>query len=253
MIVALLAALFSLFFGSDDSPFIIPKAEKHIIQVIEDKGRKKEAKAIIKTFNKDWKILKKASKKQTKQIILLNKDFTTEQEQFELVFELAKKERVMHAENLIDTRLKLQALLTEKEWTELIKKTSSFIEKKDKKVSKKEIKAGIKQNKQLTAIRQDILISVSEVYKEEATTYFDSFEDALAAHVYANRDYAENLFLLTENKNSSKEDIEVVVMEMEEFRSTIGLSFIELRYNLLKLSDKNDWSKISKSLAKLIN
>lgn len=245
--------LISLLFATGISPFSIPFAKENILKVIEDDSRKKEAKTIIKSFEKTHKAYLSTTKRQQKTKRKLNADFNATNEAIEQLFIAAKKERIAFAKQLINTRIQLQKLITEDEWEILTKNISLKIKKNETKFSKKEIENSLKENKKLQEAKIALLaIFENESKQKKAAIYFESFEKNIVNHLYIHQNYLNKMLSLAKDKNTSKEALLKLINEKEKFRSEIGLSFITMRKDLIQLSTEKQWIKISKNISKLI-
>lgn len=253
MIIGLVALLIALLGSGSESPYAIPYAKESITEVIENKDRKKEVKALIKIFEKDFSSFQKAEKKQLKEKKNLNKDFYTNKEDIILLFNAAKLERLNFGNRLIDERIKVQAFLTQKEWKDLTHTILLKIEEKEWKKSKKEIKNNIKKNEAFQKIKNNVIAVFDDKDKQKnATAYFNDFENSITAHVYANQTYTKKMLYLAKNQHPTKEEINELVAMQELFRSDLGFSFIEMRTNLIKISTEKQWKKIANNINNFI-
>lgn len=253
MLIALVAALIAVLSGGQTSPFVLTKVQKYVKQEVDDKERRAEMTAILKDYEKEWKKLQKASKKQRKEVAKLNKDFGTDESSISKIMTAATEDRMALKEKLVVSRLAAQEVLTEEEWAAIVDKGLDTKPKKDKKLTKADAKAKIEQDKQLVAIGDEIEAAFTDPDKRaQATQYLLKFEDDLTSLLVASQEYPERAKDLIRNSNATREQIEELVVADEEFRSVVHKSFLELRKNLRTLTTEDNWPKLAKALGKFI-
>jgi len=239
--------------GGNDSPFVLPKAEKAVKQIIVDSDKKKEILAEMKVYSKEWKKLQKTKKKQAKAIAKLNKDYSVDQQLMADGFRIYLEEREPIISDLNQFRLSVQDKFSEEEWGQLMDRAINISPKKTKKLDKTKAKAEISQNKQLAAIASEIQSAFSDPAKiKSADEYFLAFEDAMAEMLVRNQDYLPDLIEVMEDQGATKAELTAIANQEEQIRAAGRESFLTLRKNLVDLSNENDWPKLAKALGKFI-
>lgn len=253
MLIALFTALITILSGGQESPYVIPKVQKYVKQEIQDKDRKAEVLSVLKGYEKEWKKLEKARKKQAKALAKMNKDFNSNEDDMSALMEAARAKRLALKDKLVDSRLTIQELITDEEWEAIVAKGTETKPKQEKKLSKADAKAQLEQDKLLTSIAEEIESSFTDQDdREQANEYLTAFEENITTLLVASQDYPREARELLQNRTASRDDIEKVVTKEEGLRSEVHASFLELRKNLRSLSSENNWSKLSKALGKFI-
>lgn len=252
MLIALFTLLATVVFGSGDaSPFIIPKVEKRIKQTVTDKERKDEMLATIKAYKKEWKALQKVEKKQAKAIHKMNKDRNTDHQALVDAFEKSRDQRYELHKKLIDGRLKAQEILTSEEWESIMTKALDVKPKQGKKMDKAEAKAGMRQDKKLTAIAEEIEAAFADPAKrKKANEDLEKFEESLTEYLVEFQEYPSRAIEVMRDGRASREEIAEVVESLEDYRGQVHGSFLTLRKDLVVLSTEEEWPKIAKALGK---
>ena len=253
MLIGLFTLLAALFFGPEESPFILPKAEKKVKKMVLDKERKKEVLAIMKDYKKEWKALNKTKKKQTKTIAKLNKDRSADQKQLEELFEAFRDQRMELNNKLIDGRLKAAEIIEQDEWDNIMADVKVPKPKVEKKLTKAEAKAKIKQDKKIQAIGDEVEAAFSDPGKrEQATKYLLEFENNIVELLTTANNFNYKDQKALHSRDASREEILEVVEKLEDFRAKTHQSYLSLRQNLVKLSSDDDWPKLAKALNKFV-
>ena len=253
MLIGLFTLLTALVFGGNESPFILQNAEKIIKKEIQDKDRKKEIQAMMKEYKKEWKALNKTKKKQAKSIAKLNKDRNTATEQLAEKFEKFRVQRVELNQKLIDGRIKVARLIEQEEWDKILTDVVQISPKAEKKLTKAEAKVKIKQDKKLQSIGDEIEAVFSDpVEREQATQYLLQFEDDIIVFLTSSSKFTYRDQEALQDRSASKEEIAGVIQKLEDYRANVHHSFLELRKNLVELSNEKNWPKLAKALNKFV-
>jgi len=253
MLIALFSMLAIAIFGSGESPFLIPKVDKKIKKVVVDDERKTEILAIMKGYKKEWKILAKTKKKQAKSFKKLNKDRNADPEELAEIINNGRKQREGLNEKLIAARIKVAGLITDEEWNEIMNGVLEVKTKTTKKLTKAETKARLKQDKRIEAIGDEIEAAFSvPAHREEATKYLIQFEEDIIDLLVGSQNHTYKDQEILRNRLSTEEEIDEIIQQLENFRSNVHYSFLELRKDLVELSTEDNWPKLAKALGKLI-
>ncbi len=253
MLIALFTMLAMAIFGSEDSPFLIPKIEKKIKHTITDKDRKKEILAVMKDYKKDWKALGKTKKKQVKSFGKLNKDRNADPQVLLDLFETSRQQRAEQNNKLINGRIKVAGLIKQEEWDNLMKGVLEVKPKTTKKLTKAEAKTLLKQDKKLMAIGDEIEAAFTDSAKrEEATKYLLQFEENIAELLAGSQELNYKDQEVLRNREASSEEIARVIQKLENFRTNVHQSYLDLRKKLVELSTEENWPALAKALGKFI-
>ncbi len=253
MLIGLFALLTILLGGSDENPFILPKAEKVVKQIVEDSDREKEILAEMKIYSHEWKKLQKTKKKQAKAISKLNKDHAIDQQVMADGFSKYRVERELLLANLTKFRLSAQELFTGEEWSEIMDQAINIKPKAEKKLSKAQVKSQIQQDKLITAIAAEIEAAFdNQEIRSLANKDLLAFEDAMAQVLVENQNYLTGVVEIMGDQNATREQIEGIGIQQEKIRAEAHASFLELRKNLVNLSSEDHWPKLAKALGKFI-
>jgi len=154
---------------------------------------------------------------------------------------------------LITFRLDIQKLMTDEEWAKIIDQLESVKPKKVKKQEKAELKSKLKHDKKLMALRSEVEAAFTDPEKmAEADRDLTQFEDDLSALLFETQEGPAQVVEIMRNRNATKDQLTEVIMKQEDYRAKAHASFLELRTNLVEISTDDNWSKIAKSLNKLI-
>jgi len=254
MLIALFGLLaLALFGGGQESPFVIPKAEKWVKQEITDKERRSEMLAMMKAYKKDWKALQKTEKKQGKELTRLVKDRRVDEAELKAIMEKAAAQRKEMERRLVEGRLKAQEIITPEEWESIMDRALDVKPKKTRKMDKADAKAQLRQDKQLMAIGEDIESAFKDsAERKEAKASLDRFEEDLSTLLVTSQDYPEKVIESLKNGEATREELILLVEELEEIHRQVNTSFLALRGDLRKLSTEENWPKLAKALAKFI-
>lgn len=252
MLIALFTVLAAvLFTGGNNSPYINPNAEKLIKQNIEDSDRKKEILTIMKDYKKEWKELNKLAKKQAKAIHKMNKDRNVASEAIAAAFQEARQGRLGIEKKLIETRLAVQPLITQTEWDHILEEILVLKPKKEKKQTKAEMKEQLRQNKQLTAIGDEIEAAFDDPAKrKQATADLLTFEESLSVVLEESQSYNYRDQEALKNKEATREELEAILDNLSQVRAASEEAYLILRTDLIELSTEDNWPKLAKALGK---
>jgi hypothetical protein len=252
MLIALFTILFTVLIGGTDTPFVIPDADKVIKKTVVDKDRRNEALFVVKAYKQEWKDLGKLKKNQAKQLSKFVKSYNTDVEVFNEVFSNFRKQRNQFNGILVDSRYKLQGVLTTEEWTELMEAAYASLEKNDKKFNKAEIKSELRSNKKLVKVGESIEAVFEEEDKKIATQLLEEFEASIVNLLFENQNYRENVLKTLESKKATKEELAAVVNKVEKLRTETQDAFVNLYLGLTTISTEKEWPKLARQLNKFI-
>ena len=253
MLIALFTLLFTVVFGTSESPFILPKAEKTIKKNIEDKDRREEILTIMKNYKKEWKALEKTKKQQAKSLSKLNKDRNTDTEALAELLRTSRKQREKLNSKLIDGRIKIAGMIKQEEWDEIMKGVIIIKPKTEKKLTKAETKTLLRKDKKIAAIREEIEAAFRDTVKrKEVSEYLLRFEEDITDLITENNTFTYKDQDVLRDQAATREEVAEVIQRLEDFREKVHHSFLDLRKNLVSLSTEENWPELSKALEKFI-
>lgn len=136
MLIAGLIALLSLMFGDTDMPFLLPKEEKSIDNVIEDKVKRKQLKVIVKEVEKKEEQFKKDKKAYTKELEKLNRNRASTTTEFNAVVYQIKKVNIEAFDFMVKIRVTIADVITTDEWDAIIEDGKKRFDKTETKFEK---------------------------------------------------------------------------------------------------------------------
>ncbi len=248
MIVGILALLNVLFFGGTEEYFFTEKLEKGVKTHIVEKDRSKEilldlkeTKTMIKAFNKE-------RKSQLSEFLSMNLDRNVKRESMDSFFEDRVEERLDLQKKMIKKRLLVVSKIEDDEWMEIINLSDASIEKKRAKAQKKGSKDPFEPA--MKTIRSTIsdqgnqtqAVVVVENFKEKYTKFLNK--------VNAVNSVERNLL---NDKNTTAKEFQVLANDVNQLREMAYQSFIDLHFDLKKITNKSEWAKVMKSINNIIS
>ena len=247
MIVGIVALFTVLFFGGPQEYFFIEKLEKGVKKFVVEKDRSKEiladlklTKSMIKTFNKE-------RKGKLSDFHSMNMDRSISRETLVEFFEERVKERKVFIKKMIEQRLAVVSKIDDGEWKEIISLSDATVEKKMAKVEKKgqpdPFEAVIKSVRSNIADqdKQAKAISVVENFKIE---YTELLTEVNSVNTIENK--------LLNDKNTTANEFQVLADDMNQLREKAYKNLVDLHFQIKDVTTETEWSKIMKSINKII-
>jgi hypothetical protein len=116
------------------------KLDEGVKKYVVDKDRKKECQAILKEHSAELNDYLKNYKKRIKYLKAQNLDRSTTDEWYNDFFKMAMEEKNALQKNTVDLRLKLQDMINDDEWTQIVDMSEESSRKLEAKEQKKEMK-----------------------------------------------------------------------------------------------------------------
>ena len=160
------------------------------------------------------------------------------------------KERKLLQENFITKRLEIQELITEDEWSNIMKLTSEDVTKLAAKKEKKRKKN--EDRDEFQKLSNTLKETISD--KEKLTNALNSLNDFEIVYKEINRAYenihvVETGFLI--DKKASREEMEKYCEAINLMRKSMYETYFELLKSLKNNSESNEWKAIVKDFNKL--
>lgn len=254
MIIGTITLITILLFGAAESPFVIPDAADVIVDNIDDKARKKDAKEIFKSYEDAFKEVQKFEKKKRKEFSKLVANREIGKEGLESFLKESNTLRKDYNNSLITGRLQIQDFLTDEEWDEAMKELS---EKKPKKVEKEEkakLKEQLSSSKLFIEMNTDIKLAVTDKKGyEKCKNALDRYENRTLDVLIIEQERAAAMIDILERKDATQMQLEKVTLDYEMFREEVQDAFLDLREELRAVSTEQNWPKLVKALEKSVN
>jgi hypothetical protein len=251
MIIATITALSILFGGGNlqGAFFEIPKVEKLIKENVEDKDRKKEAKAISKEY---YKAVKKIRKEEKKKIKELKKTAairsTTKEELNELIDSISSIDQ-KGQQTWIKLRLDITKTLTKEEFDKIIVAGTT----EDEKVEKQNLKAKQKRDKAIQNIRTSLKEGITDQAKiDKVLEDFQQYEDAVNDLFKMQQEINYELDETLKKYNASEEELQTLIENVRKYNDGVLKAFETFNFQLVEQTTDEEWKNINKKVIELI-
>ncbi len=242
-------ALFLLIFGKPEGLTLIPKFNKNVKKHVESEENKKEILASIKDFKKAKKAHNKTEKKFLKHFAVNSLKRDTPEEFFEISFKKMESAQNQFDQKSVEIRLKVQELIKEEEWQKILDASEKGLLKEQKNNEK----ALQKLNKVIEKVKKKLADDLPNPDKQkQALAIADQLHDDINQQVRAffKINYLENDTL--RNLHATKTAIEAVTQDMKQIRKNIYDAFVEARFEMIEVTNEQEWDAIVKSINKLL-
>lgn len=253
LIAFLISLLINSLVGGPEEIFMIPKLEKEIKSHVADKERKNEILQIVKEAKKEIKAFGKFRKSKLKEIEKMGVMREVPSEDMFEVFELYNYARLNLQSDLINKRLALQDLFTDKEWELIIENAVFPSEKATKKADKQEDKIEKRIDKLIADIRKTIVINIdNESKRKNVLNSLDNYSTTLAAFIEESQqlNYEDNN--IARNKNANKNKLDRFYKKQNQLRFKGAKEYLQLRSTAIENTNEKEWKAIVKAINKLI-
>lgn len=247
MIPGIIALLTLLFFGGPQEYFFIEKLEKGVKKYVIEKDRSKEiltelkeSKSMIKAFNKN-------RKGKLKQFLSMNLDRNAQRGTMDDFFKKRVEERLVLQQDMIEKRLLVTSKIEDSEWEEIIKMSDASVEKKMAKLQKKGVKApfeSVAKTIESAIDDQDKQAQASAIVQNFKMRYTKLLDEVNSINTLESK--------LLSNKGTTEKEFMSVAKDMSQLRETAYQSFIDLHFDMKEITDESEWSKVMKSVNKVI-
>ena len=249
MIIALIIAI--LFGGGSLEVFYIDKIEKGVKKYVSDDDRRKELQGYFKEYKKAYKSWNKGMQKDLKSFKNQNLDRAVAITWYEDFFKKRLDETVKVQHEFIDYRINLQKLIYDDEWVQIIELAASAEIKEQEKEEKEARKNSDK----------DLIYNLRQAANENIFNP-DSKKEVLAAWNIFKSDYDktddtyDHIDVETSealvNKNLSAEEMKIIVVKLDSFRTDMYKSYIEFLAVLKENTSVEEYKVIMKEFNKII-
>ena len=248
MIVGIVALFTVLFFGGAQEYFFVEKLENGVKKYVVEKDRSKEiladlklTKSMIKTFNKE-------RKGKLSDFHSMNMDRGISREALVDFFEERVEERKVFQKKMIDRRLTLVSKIDDAEWKEIISLSDATVEKKMAKVEKKG------ETDPFDTVIKSVRSNIADQDNQaQALSVVENFEIVYAKLLTEVNSVNTIESKLLSNKNSTADEFETLAKDMNQLREKAYRSFIDLHFELRDITNEKEWTKVMKSINKVID
>lgn len=251
MVPALIALISLLFFGGSEEYFLIADLDKGVKKFVVEKETKKEVLSIFKIKTKDLKKSNKAHAKLIKEFGKVNLDRSSSKEVFEQYAQNLANSLKSNQDIIIDARINTIVKLSEEEWKNITTLSKETTQKRNAKIQKKLDKKDQKDPfaKIETSITESI---IDESNRKSALSSLDQLRKSYSTIAEKLKDKNIIDTPALENKDTSQEDLEAMALYLRELRLEAYHDMLDFRFEILEQSNEMEWSKIMKSLNKLM-
>lgn len=248
MLIAGLIALLSLMFGDTDMPFLLPKEEKSIKNIIKDKVKRKQLMFIAEGIESREEQYKKDKKSYTKELEKLNLDRSATSEQFHIVGDQIHQVNKEAFNYMVKIRLTIGQLITVEEWDAIIVDGK----KRYHKTKTKYEKGYSDFEKAINEIRDHVEKSISDEEKAKLISArikrfslltLENSKKLAAYNVYDHPVFS--------NIQSTEEELKAVRPEILELRNEVTQEYIAIHLLIAANTTEEEWPKVVKKVNKL--
>ena len=233
--------------------FTIQKLENQIRAHVPDENRAKEALKLFKQAKKEIKAIEKKLKDSGKEFKKLQKDRRIPREELEQIFATSEKARTAAQSVLVDKRLKLREILSEKEWSNLLEDGIARFEENPDKRNKEIRKMEKSDNKLLGKVEKTLQKQFEEESRRSrAMDAYARFENKVRAFSDESIAYLAKNDKTEQQYHTDQVTLVKVFAALNESREDAMFEFLQLRDEMIDLSSDKEWKKISKMLNSLL-
>lgn len=246
MIIGLATLILMIFFGGGQTTFFLdPEVNKNVKEYVVDKEKEKQIEGIIKKMSSDQKaFFKKRKKNYTVKLKELNENYSSTQEDFVKIFADYMTELKNYQTGYWEKEVQIRNLISEEEWSQIMQKNLS---KPSKDKTKKELDKAM--DKMFDDISESCRKAVSDSSKLASLLDEVEVQKGLATNLV--NDFLELNYKdlpSIRNKDTKLEELETYTDIIDDLRSKLLRQFTELRFELVKSVNEDEWKKLSKDL-----
>ena len=249
MLIAAGLAILAIFMGGPQNDLLILKMDKHIKEYVVDKDRQQAIKTEIKAVKKQQKSYQKDTKKHTKELKALVGDQSADQAAFDALFLAANEFETKMNEAFIARRIRIQDLMSEEEWDQVLAASEKTF-KKEKKANDKILSKG---KKALAKMEKQLVGSFNDSEKKK--------QAELSASEFSGTLYASTEEILNYNQfdeetlidyNAVESELLAVLENYSQEWDSMLQALVKVHMELAKIATPDEWKSVSKALKKII-
>ena len=249
MIIALIISF--LFGGGSLEVFYIDKIEQGVKKYVIDKDRKKELQGYFKEYKKIYQSYNKGMQSDLKNLKKQNLDRTVPIAWYKDLFKKRLNQTTKVQANFIDYRIRIQNVINDDEWTQIIELASSAEtkeqEKKEKQARKnsdKDLMYNLRQtaNENIfnPSSKTDVL-AAWDIFKEDYDATVETYD-------HINVEDSETLV----DKNVSEEKMKGIIVKLDSIRAKMYVAHIGFLEVLKGNTSNEEYHAIMKEFNKLL-
>ena len=246
MLIALIISL--LLGGGSNSPFADPNLLKYIKKTVEDKERKEQIVDLAKEYKQYVKDFAKEQGNGLKQLDEMFSSRETTAADFEAFFADWAGSHAVQEAKAIDGRMRFQKMITEEEWTQVLK----MVDDSKKDPTKAQRKAIDKLKSRMTKRRAAMSSAIADAGRREAALKsYDAFQLAVVEYMLekAKLNYKDNEAI--RNIFATEAEMKDMYARRDQLRGELYEAYIAMHGELVASTTAEEWEKISKSVSKL--
>jgi hypothetical protein len=154
---------------------------------------------------------------------------------------------------LIDKRLKIQELITDGEWKQLVENAVLPSEKEKKKIEKQEGKVDDKVEKLTRKIEEAIQKEVKDPEKRQNLIgSLEKFSATLKEFIEEGQKMNFKDSKLVRDKYTTRDDLEDFYKRQNELRHKGTVEYFQLRDAAIENTNENEWKEIIKTISSIV-
>lgn len=249
----LITLLITKLSGVPEEIFIIPDLDKEIKSHVVDKERKKEILQVVKSAKNEIKAFHKLRKNKLKQIAKQGILKENPSEELLDIYKSYHNARLTMQSVLIDKRLKLQMLITDDEWKQLIENAVLPSEKALRQIDKSEQKDDDQVEKLIREIEETIIKEITDVEKRQhLLNSLEKFNITLKEFIDESQQMNLKDNKIARNKNASRKEIEGFYKLQNELRQKGTEEYFQLRNSARRNTNDEEWKAIYKTINRIV-
>lgn len=248
MLIAGLIALLSLMFGDTDLPFLLPKEEKSIKNIIKDKVKRKQLMFIAEGIESREDQYKKDRKSYTIELEKLNLDRSATSEQFHEVGDQIHQVNKEAFDYMVKVRVTIGQLITIEEWDAIIADGKKRYHKTKTKYEKEYPDFEKEIDKILDSVEKSISDEekaklISARMKNFSILTLENSKKIAAYNIYDHP--------VLNNIQSTEKELKAIRFEILELRNEVTQEYIAVHLLIAANTTAEEWPKVVKKVNKL--
>ena len=155
---------------------------------------------------------------------------------------------------MVEERLKVQSLMTDEEWNNVIENAVSPSNKIERKANKKDDKL----DKQVAKLMEDINKSIQKkvtdsLRNEHVIEAFKNYNEALKIHIEEGLNISYKNNEIARKRTATREELMEIYTQQNELRNVVYNEYMELYKTILAFTTKNERRAIRSELKKMFD
>jgi hypothetical protein len=248
-----LTLLILLIINGPEQLFMAEDVKKGIKKHVVDKERRE---LLLEHISDGRKQIKAFNKRQEKLAAAVQKEILDKEghdKRINHLLDSALDLRKQHQQRLIDDRLWIQENLSQQEWDLIVAKSAFPSDKDSSKNQKKRNKTQTSYKDYLAKVRETITASIADDgQREKALAAYQTFSDQHEEFVKMRTELDYENQEILRRQDLSRAELEDFYAQQDTLRQNTYKSFVDLFSSIKENSSEEEWGKIKKSLAKIV-